>query len=514
MKMRNVLEGVGASLLLFPYYLPFFHPQNHDIYYHGLPVTNLIGGLLVDLLGCSILVTGFLAALPHLPATPRRIVEALFPGLMLWSIVEFAIQGFRLQHPIEYWEIKWERSALPILLVSGVLAYLLPRAAQPLVRAIRFALASLAFSALWIVPQLLHLALLPTPVMGAVTAPLTFPASNSSRRIIWILFDELSYDQTFEHPAAGMRLPNFDRLRTESISFSNLKPVGYETSRIIPSLLVGASFEEFRSTIDGRLSYKDQALRRWTAYDANATLFGVARQNGWKTGADGWFIPYCGILGSAVNVCYRDSGILLPTEEFGASEKMSVLANAAIVPNQFLAALTQEKKSLAEQHIETYQTVMAHTQALIEDQQLRFVFLHLPVPHPPGIYDRQRHALRPGGDYLDNLVLADDTLGTLMREIDATASASQTTVIVTSDHSWRIRLWKSAGDWSAEQERVSGGRFDDRPVLLIHFPGKNSGQDIHAGLSEMIEHDMIADMLRGQINNQEDVAAYLSQHNR
>jgi hypothetical protein len=514
MKTRNVLEGVGAALLLFPYYLPFFHPQNHDLYYHGLPVTHLIGGLLVDLLGCSVLVTGLLMALPHLPSTPRRIVEVLFPGLMLWSIVEFAIQGIRLQHPIEYWEIKWERSALPILLVSGVLAYLVPRAAQPLVRAIRFALASLAFSALWIVPQLLHLALLPTPVHGAAVAHLTVPASNNSRRIIWILFDELSYDQTFEHPAAGIELPNFDRLRADSISFSNLKPIGYETSRIIPSLLVGASFEEFRSTIDGRLSYRDQSQRRWTAYDANATLFGVAQQNGWKTGADGWFIPYCGILGSAVNVCYRDTGILLPTEEFGASEKISVLANAAIVPNQFLAALTQEKKSLADQHIETYQSVMAHTQALIEDQQLRFVFMHLPVPHPPGIYDRQFHTLRPGGDYLDNLMLADDTLGTLMREIDATASASQTTVIVTSDHSWRIRLWKSAGDWSAEQERVSGGKFDDRPVLLVHFPGQDSGQDVHAALSEMIEHDMIADMLHGQINDQEDLAAYLSQHNR
>ncbi|MGA3081063.1 MAG: sulfatase-like hydrolase/transferase [Terracidiphilus sp.] len=514
MKMRNVLEGVGAALLLFPYYLPFFHPQNHDLYYHGLPVTNLIGGLLVDLLGCSILVTGFLVALPHLPSTPRKVVEALFPGLMLWSIVEFAIQGIRLQHPIEYWEIKWERSALPILLVSGVLAYFIPRAAQPLVRAIRFALASLAFSALWIVPQLIYLALLSTPVHGAAVAHLTAPANNGSRRIIWILFDELSYDQTFEHPAAGIELPNFDRLRAASISFSNLKPIGYETSRIIPSLFTGASFEEFRSTIDGRLSYKDESQRRWTAYDANASLFGVAQQNGWNTGADGWFIPYCGILGSAVNVCYRDSGILLPMEEFGASEKMSVLANAAIVPNQFLAALTQKKKSLANQHIETYETVMAHTQVLIDDQQIRFVFLHLPVPHPPGIFDRQRHALRPGGDYLDNLVLADDTLGTLMREIDATASASQTTVVVTSDHSWRIRLWKSAGDWSAEQERVSGGKFDDRPVLLVHFPRQDSGQDVHAALSEMIEHDMIADMLRGQINNQEDLASYLSQHSR
>jgi len=32
------------------------------------------------------------------------------------------------------------------------------------------------------------------------------------------------------------------------------------------------------------------------------------------------------------------------------------------------------------------------------------------LPHPPGIYDREHHMLRSGGSYLDNLVLADDTL--------------------------------------------------------------------------------------------------------
>ena len=75
---------------------------------------------------------------------------------------------------------------------------------------------------------------------------------------------------------------------------------------------------------------------------------------------------------------------------------------------------------------------MGRTHALIENNQVRFVFLHLPVPHPPGIYDRQRHLLRSGGTYLDNMVLADDSLGELLQEIDATPSASQTTVIVSS----------------------------------------------------------------------------------
>jgi membrane-anchored protein YejM (alkaline phosphatase superfamily) len=157
---------------------------------------------------------------------------------------------------------------------------------------------------------------------------------------------------------------------------------------------------------------------------------------------------------------------------------------------------------------------MGRTHALIENNQIRFVFLHLPVPHPPGIYDRQRHLLRSGGTYLDNMALADDSLGELLQEIDATPSASQTTVIVSSDHSWRIPAWRHARFWSAEEERASGGRFDERPVLLIHFPGQKSGNDTHAALPEMLEHDMIADMLRGRIDNPEDLSVFLSQHGR
>src|ERR1039457_4225920 len=122
--------------------------------------------------------------------------------------------------------------------------------------------------------------------------------------------------------------------------------------------------------------------------------------------------------------------------------------------------------------------------------------------------------LRPGGTYLAKLVLADDTLGMLLHEIDASPSAGRTTVFVSSDHSWRIPLWRHGVSWSAEEERASGGRFDDRPVLLIHFPGQNSENDVNTSLSELLEHDIIADMLRGRINNSQDLAAFLAEHGR
>ena len=515
MKTRTVLEGIGAALLLVPF-LPYIAPDHLALYHHGLPVTNLIGGALVDMIGVAILVSGFLFAIQNLPKAANGILSTLFAGFMLWRVVDLAIQLLsNVQIEGGGQGHLQKQSLIATLLLSGMLAYLLPRIAQPAVRAVSLGISALAFSALWIVPQLLYIALARPSAQGATTIPPPAPAARgSSSRIIWILFDELSYAQTFEHQAAGMKLPNLAMLRSESVSFSDLRPTGFSTDRIIPSLFLCRHIEQIRSTVAGDLWYKEKDQSRWLVYDANATLFALSQQNGWTTGVDGWFNPYCHILAATLNTCSWEPTPDLPMESYGASEEKSVLANAAVLPNALLAKLTSRRPIPLYAHIQEYRNVMARTHALIENNQIRFVFLHLPVPHPPGIYDRQHHTLRPGGTYLDNLVLADDTLGALLQEINATPSASRTTVIVSSDHSWRIPLWRPAPDWSAEEERASGGRFDDRPVLLIHFPGQNSGNDVNTPLSELLEHDIIADMLRGKINNSEDLAAFLSEHGR
>jgi membrane-anchored protein YejM (alkaline phosphatase superfamily) len=198
-------------------------------------------------------------------------------------------------------------------------------------------------------------------------------------------------------------------------------------------------------------------------------------------------------------------------EANGASEENSVLGNAAAMPNVILAKLTKRSANPSVPHLKAYRNVLTNAQALIQNDQINFVFLHFPVPHPPGIYDRQTHLLRSSGTYLDNLVLADDTLGVLLQEINNTPSASRTTVIISSDHSWRISLYRDHEDWTSEEERASGGHFDDRPVLLVHFPGQNSGSEVSSALPEMLEHDIIAGMLQGKINNPEDLSTLIAQ---
>ena len=115
------------------------------------------------------------------------------------------------------------------------------------------------------------------------------------------------------------------------------------------------------------------------------------------------------------------------------------------------------------------------------------------------------------GNYLDNLTLADDSLGVLMEEIDRSRLAEQTTLIVSSDHSWRVPLWAASPFWTAEEERVSEGQFDARPVFMIHFAGQKSGSEVLAPVPELVEYDVIAGMLKGKVVGPEDVEALVGQ---
>jgi len=70
-------------------------------------------------------------------------------------------------------------------------------------------------------------------------------------------------------------------------------------------------------------------------------------------------------------------------------------------------------------------------------------------------------------------------------------------------------MWRSGGAWSPEEEAASHGHFDQRPVLLIHFPGQTKNEDVAAQTPELWEHDMLAAMLQHKMNKPEDLQKFL-----
>lgn len=528
MKPRWFLEGFGVALLiLLPYFFDLLLPGNISLYHHLLPVKNLVGGVLIDLVFSSILVTLFIGIGTRVPPNVRKFLGACFAGIIIFRVLDDAVviagllpslqssgSGILSQTVVRWSEVR-RSVAIGAIGIPGLLVWIYPRFAQLFVRATRTAIAAVAFSALWIVPQLLHLAFMPQAHESTNFAKTTSGAPTHNGRVVWILFDELSSALVFEHPVLGEQYSNFKKLRSQSVFFSNVRPIGFLTDHIIPALIAGHPITEIRSTADGTLLYKDQKYGKWTSYDISQSLFGQAQINHWSPGVAGWYNPYCRTFASALTSCSWQPA-MLGIEALGASEDNSPLANAVAINRAFVGKLGGDTNAtrnlLLDRNIQDYRDIMKNAQSLIRNGDLRFIFLHIPVPHPPGMYDRDTHTLRRSGTYLDNLTLADDTLGVLMSEINSTPWANDTTILVTSDHSWRIPIWRSSKEWAKEEAEFSGGQFDDRPVLLIHFPGQTFNSRVSAQTPELVEHDIIQKMLWKQVTTPEQLTDFITEH--
>lgn len=535
MRARWWAEGAGAALLvMLPFFFPLLLPGNMALYHDDLPLRNLIFGILLDLAAFTALFAAVVTLVSRFPARLGLIAGGVLAATALWraGVVTGILLGTSqpslgadgggnslwFDRIIQAGMRQNHALGMGLLVLFLVSAMSRPPVARVLIRATRNGLAGLAFCLIWLVKRLLYLATLPgapNVSAGEVRALPVATRHAPETRVVWILFDELSYRLVFEQRPAGQEFPNLERLHDRSFSFDRIEPVGFYTDRVIPSLLAGKEVDAISSTATGQLKTLGPPRREWEAFDAESSLFGLAERNGWNPGIAGWWIPYCRIFASALTECSVLHAKPLGMEVYGAAANQSAISNALDVPESYLARLSGRSGNIQAKllgiTIQNYLGLMQDARALIGNEDVHFLFLHMPVPHPPGIYDRRTHRLREGGNYLDNLTLADDTLGELMQEIGASADADRTTVIVSSDHSWRVPAWETSPDWTKEEEEISGGKFDTRPVFLIHFPGQANGVEIRAAVPELEEHDIIAAILNRQIGTGAQLEALLSE---
>jgi hypothetical protein len=337
------------------------------------------------------------------------------------------------------------------------------------------------------------------------------PASPGEPRIVWVLMDELSYDQVFEHRQPDVLLPNFDALARSSIVFSDIRPAGDFTEKVIPGLLLGRSLADLRMQENGLLSYRANSKGPWLPFDQNQTIFADAHANGWTTGLSGWYNPYCRLMPAVLDQCFWQFSEPV-------SDDLSRFLSSTQSVSQNVIAMMPLRHSLSKwlrrpfpdgnaPHRRDYAAVMQHGGAMVRDPHIRFVFIHLNVPHPAGIYNRAQQRMSTKGTYLDNLVLADKSLGILWNAVASTPEAADTTFIVSSDHSWRTYLWRGSSAWAPEDERATGGRFDPRPVLIVRLAGSDAGERITQPVSILFVHTILEGVLRGQIHSPADVTA-------
>jgi hypothetical protein len=323
-------------------------------------------------------------------------------------------------------------------------------------------------------------------------------------RVVWVVFDELSYDQTFGHRAHDLELPNFDKLQSEATLYSNVQPIGNKTVKIIPSLLTGHVVDDVRFGFNNNFKLHYVGVHGWHPLDNKQTIFADAQQQGWRTAAVGWYNPYCTIYAGTIDDCYwmnhdRTDGDMAQGDGFWRNTYSP------------LASMVREVKSPerddrdsctydVRQRLKTDLDLEQHVQQELAADQSDFVFIHLPVPHSPNIWSREEDNYTTFCDssYLDNLALADRILGHVMAQLQSSPRWKDTTLVVQGDHSWRMYLWNYLPAWTSEDDAISRGGFDPRPAVLIHHAGQTTAETDGSAWSVLNVHDAIEQVLHGR----------------
>jgi hypothetical protein len=348
-------------------------------------------------------------------------------------------------------------------------------------------------------------------------------ASVSHPRIIWIIFDELSFRQAYEHRAADLQLPAFDKLASQATMFTHVVPAGDRTRAVVPSLMTGVAVDKVRASAAGDLWIHEKNNGRWQPFDASHTIFQQALEDGYSTGIAGWYNPYCRILPGVLDRCfwiYHDPDTPVDTGEESRPMRLSVPVREMLSRVRSLASgrhqSSHEDVRAAEMRIADYKDLYAAADDMLNDPSLSFLLLHMPVPHPWGFYNRSQQIFTTGrSSYLDNLALADLYLAHVHDLLAGKGEWDSSTVVVMGDHSWRTQsMWKGASSqWTSEDEAASeGGQFDDRPAYMVKLPNQQSRAEVDAPFQAIRTRALFNELLNHRLVTPNNLAGWAARN--
>jgi Sulfatase len=343
-------------------------------------------------------------------------------------------------------------------------------------------------------------------------------------RIVWILLDELSYQQIYERRYPGLDLPAFDQLAAQATNFTNVVPAGEFTRNILPTLFTGIPTN--RIQVDGRgmlLQLHDSVAHQWKPFNPHQTVFQDALDHGYSTGIAGWYNPYCRILPDVLDSCYwvyheatparlspnrTAARNLLRPLRFFRRRVLYLLYRLHLRDSAPLPPPNDDQLDIR-MHASDYHDLLTAGDHLLNDSSIDFVFLHLPIPHPFGFYDRRTNTVATAHtSYLDNLALADLYMAHVRQLLEGRHEWDQSTIIVMGDHSWRTSfIWVDAGGWTEEEDRASNhGEFDPRPGYLVKLPNQHQPTRIDQPFDAVRTRALLDALLANTLHTPTDLA--------
>ncbi len=353
------------------------------------------------------------------------------------------------------------------------------------------------------------------------------PASREVIRTLVLVFDEFDALAAFSKRPAGIRMPVFDRLRKEALCADDVNAPARCTFQSLPKLLTGRN--DLTPAAD-EPSVKIGRLQLPTRWGSGPNLFSEARGAGARTALIGWYHPYCSPLAGSVDYCWslpcRDVSPARRLQEYCAEAGLAgctvqVLRRhvdgllGQFTPNlQDPEPARREHEALRRWSLQGYLEMRKRVLDLTADPSYAFIVAHLPVPHPPGIYDRHTGhlTLNEASNYFDNLELADSLLGEIRTAMERARLWDSTALILTSDHGLRPQEWKRRPIWTSEEEAVSQGRESLKVPLIVKLPGAAQRSQFTKPINALIVHDLALDLLKGRISSYENLHQWMGRN--
>jgi hypothetical protein len=380
---------------------------------------------------------------------------------------------------------------------------------------------------------------------GKASAPYLLSGTKPKQRVLWLVFDEMDQRIAFTERPAGLSLPELDRLRGESLFATNAYPLAGKTVFSMPALITGRLITKTEATGGPDLKLTFQDHRETGNWSAQPNVFSKSRELGHNSGLIGWYHPYCHLMGDALSFCSRDKelsfGLKIKLEP--ATTKNVLQSIRTQIKNAFTSMFRRaplvgrglrffgfkrsvknppdpifkkppELKEVIQSHLSEHLKVYEATKNRLTDPRLDLLLVHWPIPHPAGIYSRARGEYHPENtsSYLDNLALVDQILAEIRQDLERAGQWDNTTIIVTSDHWWRVKVWEPKRDWTNEEAAASGGVTDRRVPFIIKLAGQNKALEYEPAFNTVLTHDLIISLLQAELTDPQDIARWLDAH--
>jgi hypothetical protein len=495
----------------------------HDLVYHLIgSASPVIIPIIVYVIALSLLLTALLF-LAERPGALRVIIWSAFllalPSILLHTVANFS--GTDVPDWLTY-------TVAGVCLFTLIAIAIFWKRFVPRFEKIQHSAAAVlgffAFTGLLIFAQLIWSCsqarnLNPAPTLHK--AQLSPASAQPRQRIIWLLLDELSYQQLYERRFPGLALPAFDQLAAQSTVFTQVIPAGMYTRYILPTLFTGIPSNAVDVSARGLLvSLKNPTTGKWIPFQQHQTVFQDAIDAGYTTGIAGWYNPYCRIMPEVLDYCfwsYRESTPANLSPNRSLAVDLLRPFNYLWLDTKHLfghgpGSPSDERRDIR-QHSSDYHRLSVAGDAFLADSSIDFLFLHMPIPHPYGFYDRKQKAFSTQHtSYIDNLALADHYLAHIRQLLEQKNQWDSSAIIVMGDHSWRTtQIWKDSMTWTDEDQSASHGEFDPRPGYIVKLPNQQTPSRIDQPFSAVFTRALLDALMQNRLQTPADLQTWANQ---